>query len=78
MATSHYAECRELEVYVLNAIVRFPPHATSTTRESRLRSAWAVARRINEVLQATPPAPRHFRSTDPGVPTDLAAAQEQP
>lgn len=54
------------------------PRVASTTRESRLRSAWAVARRVDELLQATPPAPREFRPTGPGVPTDLAAAQEQP
>lgn len=52
------------------------PRVASTTRESRLRSAWAVARRIDELLQATPPAPREFRPSIPGEPTDLAAAQE--
>lgn len=54
------------------------PRVASTTRESRLRSSWAVAKRIDELLQATPPAPREFRTTDPGVPIDLAAAQEPP
>ncbi|MBL0727742.1 D-isomer specific 2-hydroxyacid dehydrogenase family protein [Piscinibacter sp. HJYY11] len=58
--------------------LQITPRVASTTRESRLRSSWAVARRIDELLQATPPAPREFRTTDPGVPTDLAAAQEQP
>jgi phosphoglycerate dehydrogenase-like enzyme len=49
------------------------PRVSSTTRESRLRSSWAVAKRIDDLLAATPPAPSEFRSTDPGVPTDLAA-----
>ncbi len=53
--------------------LQITPRVASTTRESRLRSSWAVARRIAERLAATPPAPREFRSTDPGVPTDLAA-----
>ncbi len=53
--------------------LQITPRVASTTRESRLRSSWAVARRIDELLAATPPAPREFRSTDPGVPTDLAA-----
>lgn len=54
------------------------PRVASTTRESRLRSAWAVARRIDELLQATPPAPREFRPSSPGVPTDLAASPAPP
>jgi D-3-phosphoglycerate dehydrogenase / 2-oxoglutarate reductase len=58
--------------------LQITPRVASTTRESRLRSSWAVAKRIDELLSATPPAPREFRSTDPGVPFDLAAAQEQP
>ncbi len=58
--------------------LQITPRVASTTRESRLRSAWAVARRIDELLAATPPSPREFRSTDPGVPTDLSAEQAQP
>ncbi len=54
------------------------PRVASTTRESRLRSDWSVARRIDELLQATPPAPREFRPTGPGVPADLAAAPTPP
>lgn len=54
------------------------PRVASTTRESRLRSSWAVARRIDELLAATPPGPREFRPTEPGDPADLAAAQAQP
>jgi phosphoglycerate dehydrogenase-like enzyme len=56
--------------------LQITPRVSSTTRESRLRSSWAVAKRIDELLAATPQAPREFRSTDPGVPTDLAAEQE--
>ena len=40
------------------------PRVASTTRESRLRSAWAVAQRIDEVLNASRPnrPPRTSRS----------------
>lgn len=55
--------------------LQITPRVASTTRESRLRSSWAVARRIDELLAATPPAQREFRSTDPGEPIDLADAQ---
>ncbi len=42
------------------------PRVASTTRESRSRSAWAVAKRIDELLlEATSAAPQ-FRSTGPG------------
>jgi phosphoglycerate dehydrogenase-like enzyme len=48
------------------------PRVASTTRESRLRSAWAVARRIDEVLAAEPaPAHEKFRTTFPGALADL-------
>jgi D-3-phosphoglycerate dehydrogenase / 2-oxoglutarate reductase len=52
--------------------LQITPRVASTTRESRLRSAWAVARRIDELLAAAPSAQREFRTTDPGVPADLA------
>jgi D-3-phosphoglycerate dehydrogenase / 2-oxoglutarate reductase len=42
------------------------PRVASTTRESRIRSAWAVAQRIDEILQARA-APSDFRSTTPGA-----------
>lgn len=58
--------------------LQITPRVASTTRESRLRSSWAVAKRIDELLQMAPLAPREFRQTDPGVPTDLAAAPEPP
>ena len=41
------------------------PRVAGTTRESRQRSAWAVARRIDELLEATPFAARDFRATIP-------------
>lgn len=47
------------------------PRVASTTRESRQRSAWAVARRIDEILSS--PAPRGgFRATLPDGVADLA------
>lgn len=54
------------------------PRVASTTRESRLRSAWAVAKRIDELLSSAPTAVREFRPTEPGVPADLAADPESP
>ena len=48
------------------------PRLASTTRESRLRSAWAVVKRIDELLTGDPPSSRGFRPTSPGVPLDLA------
>lgn len=54
------------------------PRLGSTTRESRLRSAWAVARRIDELLMATPRVARDFRPTSPGEPVDLAAGPASP
>jgi phosphoglycerate dehydrogenase-like enzyme len=48
------------------------PRVASTTRESRIRSAWAVARRIDELLVAAPARPE-FKSTGPDVPIDLSS-----
>ncbi len=48
------------------------PRVASTTRESRLRAAWALARRIDEVL-SQPPVRPEFRSTAPDEPLDLEA-----
>ncbi len=53
--------------------LQITPRVASTTRESRLRSAWAVAKRIDEMLCAATPAVPAFKSTFAGVPTDLAA-----
>ena len=50
------------------------PRVASTTRESRIRGAWAVARRIDELLSATPARPE-FRSTAPDDPVDLPAGE---
>ncbi|MEO8806495.1 MAG: NAD(P)-dependent oxidoreductase [Burkholderiaceae bacterium] len=47
------------------------PRLASTTRESRLRSAWAVVKRIDELLTGDPPSSHGFRPTSPGVPLDL-------
>ena len=49
------------------------PRVASTTRESRQRSAWAVARRIDELLGGHAPGRGDFRSTTPGVLVDLEA-----
>jgi D-3-phosphoglycerate dehydrogenase len=58
--------------------LQITPRVASTTRESRLRSAWAVARRIDELIASAPSAPREFRPTEPGVPTDLADGPVSP
>ena len=50
------------------------PRVASTTRESRIRGAWAVDRRIDELLSATPARPE-FRSTAPDDPVDLPAGE---
>ncbi|MEO5771052.1 MAG: NAD(P)-dependent oxidoreductase [Burkholderiaceae bacterium] len=54
--------------------LQITPRVASTTRESRIRSAWAVARRIDELLNAssTPTRP-DFKSTAPDVPLDPPA-----
>ena len=66
--------------------VQVTPRLASTTRESRLRSAWAVVKRIDDLL--TPRANRYadpdtdpyadpeadFTPTEPGLPTDFADA----
>jgi D-3-phosphoglycerate dehydrogenase len=52
------------------------PRVASTTRESRIRSAWAVARRIDELLTGAPGFARgDFKSTLPGDSLDLAAGE---
>jgi phosphoglycerate dehydrogenase-like enzyme len=42
------------------------PHVASTTRESRQRAAWAVVRRIDELLSEPPTPGAQFRPTAPG------------
>jgi D-3-phosphoglycerate dehydrogenase len=52
------------------------PRVASTTRESRIRSAWAVARRIDELLtSAHTPARSDFKPTAPDDSLDLAAGE---
>ena len=52
--------------------LQITPRVASTTRESRIRSAWAVARRIDELLNATSTQTRpDFKSTAPDVQLDL-------
>jgi len=53
--------------------LQITPRVASTTRESRLRSAWAVVKRIDELLTLTPAATSEFRATTPGDSLDLAA-----
>jgi phosphoglycerate dehydrogenase-like enzyme len=53
--------------------LQITPRVASTTRESRTRSAWAVVRRIDELLSATPGGTRaEFKRTSPGESLDLA------
>jgi D-3-phosphoglycerate dehydrogenase / 2-oxoglutarate reductase len=48
------------------------PRVASTTRESRVRAAWAVARRIDELLAAeSTPVRSQFKPTAPDLPLDL-------
>jgi phosphoglycerate dehydrogenase-like enzyme len=54
------------------------PRIASTTRESRQRSAWAVARRIDELLDFVPRSARDFSATIPGGLADLEAATWSP
>lgn len=56
--------------------LQITPRVASTTRESRARSAWAVAKRIDELLNVAPPANSTFRATAPGQPVDLASGPE--
>lgn len=52
--------------------LQITPRVASTTRESRLRSAWAVAKRIDEVINGAPQPVNAFRASAPGQPVDLA------
>jgi len=58
--------------------LQITPRVASTTRESRLRSAWAVVKRIDELLSMTPAAPREFRASAPSVPIDLEVGPVSP
>ncbi len=50
------------------------PRLAATTRESRVRAAWAVARRIDELLAVQPEPPAEFRATYPAELPESAAA----
>ena len=58
--------------------LQITPRVASTTRESRLRSAWAVVKRIDELLSVATNPQRVFRMTAPSVPVDLAAEPLSP
>jgi phosphoglycerate dehydrogenase-like enzyme len=58
--------------------LQITPRVASTTRESRLRSAWAVVKRIDELLTLTPNAQREFKPTTPDVSLDLEAGPVSP
>ncbi|MCV2370796.1 NAD(P)-dependent oxidoreductase [Roseateles oligotrophus] len=49
------------------------PRLASTTRESRTRAAWGVARRIDELLAAPPEPAPEFRISGPGALADPVA-----
>jgi phosphoglycerate dehydrogenase-like enzyme len=51
------------------------PRVAGTTRESRIRSAWAVARRIDELLTGGPNPRAEFKPTSPDDSLDLAAGE---
>lgn len=60
------------------ASLQITPRVASTTRESRLRSAWAVVKRIDELLSLTPAAQPDFQQTMPGVALDQEAGPVLP
>ncbi|WIT10843.1 NAD(P)-dependent oxidoreductase [Paucibacter sediminis] len=51
------------------------PRVASTTRESRTRAAWGIARRIDELLMIPPEPAAEFRSTTPAALPDPVAEQ---
>src|SRR6218665_1207554 len=57
------------------ASLQVTPRLASTTRESRTRAAWGVARRIDELLAAPPEPAAGFRSSGPAGLPDPAAAR---
>jgi D-3-phosphoglycerate dehydrogenase / 2-oxoglutarate reductase len=58
--------------------LQITPRVASTTRESWLRSAWAVVKRIDDLLRADGPPQRDFSETVPSVPADLADEPQWP
>jgi phosphoglycerate dehydrogenase-like enzyme len=58
--------------------LQITPRVASTTRESRLRSAWAVVKRIDELLNVAPGSRADFKSTSTDVVLDLEAGSVSP
>jgi D-3-phosphoglycerate dehydrogenase len=52
------------------------PRVAATTRESRSRSAWAIARRIHALLSAAKSTPAEL--ADPAEPAKSADLKQQP
>ncbi|MFY8118705.1 MAG: NAD(P)-dependent oxidoreductase [Roseateles sp.] len=57
--------------------VQVTPRLASTTRESRVRAAWGVARRMDELLTVPPPAVADFRATYPADLPEPAVASSR-
>jgi len=55
--------------------IQVTPRLSGTTKESRTRAAWGVARRIDELLAATPEPANEFRST---FPAELPDPSDEP
>ncbi|MET0517937.1 MAG: NAD(P)-dependent oxidoreductase [Burkholderiaceae bacterium] len=55
------------------ASLQVTPRLASTTRESRTRAAWGVARRIDELLAAPPEPAAEFRASAPAALPDPVA-----
>jgi phosphoglycerate dehydrogenase-like enzyme len=58
--------------------LQITPRVASTTRESRLRSAWAVVKRIDELLTLTPASHAEFKASTSGVGLDLVVGSVSP
>jgi phosphoglycerate dehydrogenase-like enzyme len=59
------------------AALQVTPRLAGTTRESRTRAAWGVARRIDALLAAPPEPVAGFRASAPSALPDPAAAAER-
>jgi D-3-phosphoglycerate dehydrogenase len=58
--------------------IQITPRVASTTRESRVRSAWAVARRIDEILAASPAKSRRESGGGRGAPIGSSGGRADP
>jgi D-3-phosphoglycerate dehydrogenase / 2-oxoglutarate reductase len=58
--------------------IQITPRVASTTLESRVRSAWAVARRIDEILAASPATSRRESGGAPGAPIGSSGERTDP